>query len=93
MKLVRKDIRKIEKAMTKIAVYTAKSLGIADPQVSFKFVTDEDTSGDVIDTAKALKDLGVAVDIEKLKKYVKFDIFAEEMPEGQVWTPEKQENE
>ena len=40
MKLVHKDIRKIEKAMTKIAVYTAKSIGIADPKIDFKFVMD-----------------------------------------------------
>lgn len=93
MKLVHKDIRKIEKAMTKIAVYTAKSIGIVDPKIDFKFVMDQDVSADAIETAKTLKDLGVAVDIEKLKKYVKFDIFADAMPEGQVWTPEKQENE
>lgn len=93
MKLVHKDIRKIEKAMTKIAVYTAKSIGIADPKIDFKFVTDKDVSADAIETAKTLKDLGVAVDIEKLKKYVKFDIFADAVPESQVWAPEKQENE
>ena len=40
LKLVHKDIRKIEKAMTKIAVYTAKSIGIADPKIDFKFVMD-----------------------------------------------------
>lgn len=83
---MRKDIRKIEKAMTHVAVFTAKKLGIADPDVKFKFDTDEDATKDVLETAKQLKDLGIAVDLGKLKTLVKYDLFAES--ESEVWQPD-----
>lgn len=79
-------MRKIEHAMSRIVKYVAAKLGIVDETLKFVFDIDKDETREVLETAKALKDMGVPVDIEKMKKLVKHDIFAESSSE--LWTPD-----
>ena len=84
-KLVRKDIRNIEKAMTKVVGIIARGLGFSPSGLKFNFVSDEDDTKDVLEVADKMKNLGIAVDVEKMRKYIKYDIMAESQSE--IWTP------
>lgn len=86
LKLVKKDMRQIESAMTKVVKLVAMKSGMNAEGLRFKFSTDEDSTQDVLETAKAMKDLGIGIDVQKMKKYVKYDIFSEN-EQKDLWTP------
>lgn len=88
MKLVRKDMRIVSQAMTKLCRWTAKKIG-ADLDVKFVFDKDYDETDKVLDTAERLKALGAEIDIEKVKQLVKYDICADK--QQTIWTPESEE--
>ena len=85
-KLVRKDIRKIEKAMTKVVGVVAKGLGLSPQGLKFNFVSDEDDTKEVLEVADKMKGLGLTIDIEKMRKYIKYDIMSDAQKD--LWTPE-----
>ncbi len=85
LKLVKKDMRQIEAAMTKVVKLVAMKSGLNAEGLRFKFSTDEDSTRDVLDTAKAMKELGIGIDVQKMKKYVKYDIFSDEQKD--LWMP------
>ena len=84
-KLVRKDIRNIEKAMTKVVGIVARGLGLNPEGLRFNFVSDEDDTKEVLEVADKMKALGMTVDVEKMRKYIKYDIMADN--QSQIWTP------
>ena len=84
-KLVRKDIRKIEKAMTKVVGVVAKGLGLDPTGLRFNFVSDEDDTKEVLEVADKMKGLGLTIDVEKMRKYIKYDIMSDTQKE--LWTP------
>ena len=85
-KLVRKDIRKIEKAMTKVVGVVAKGLGLDPTGLRFNFVSDEDDTKEVLEVADKMKGLGLTIDVEKMRKYIKYDIMSDVQKE--LWTPD-----
>lgn len=92
LKLVKKDMRQIESAMTKVVKLVAIKSGMSAEGLRFKFSTDEDSTQDVLETAKAMKELGIGIDVQKMKKYVKYDIFSEN-EQKDLWTPSEDGNE
>lgn len=90
LKLVKKDMRQIESAMTKVVKLVAIKSGMSAEGLRFKFSTDEDSTQDVLETAKAMKDLGIGIDVQKMKKYVKYDIFSEN-EQKDLWMPTEPE--
>ena len=84
-KLVRKDIRKIEKAMTKVVGVVAKGLGLDPTGLRFNFVSDEDDTKEVLEVADKMKGLGLTIDVEKMRKYIKYDIMSDTQKD--LWTP------
>ena len=85
-KLVRKDIRKIEKAMTKVVGVVAKGLGLDPTGLRFNFVSDEDDTKEVLEVADKMKGLGLTIDIEKMRKYIKYDIMSDAQKD--LWMPD-----
>ena len=86
-KLVRKDIRKIEKAMTKVVGVVARGLGLNPEGLRFNFVSDEDDTKEVLEVAEKMKGLGLTIDIEKMRKYIKYDIMSDAQKD--LWTPKE----
>lgn len=86
-KLVRKDIRKIEKAMTKVVGVVAKGLGLDPTGLRFNFVSDEDDTKEVLEVAEKMKGLGLTIDVEKMRKYIKYDIMSDAQKD--LWMPEQ----
>ena len=86
-KLVRKDIRKIEKAMTKVVGVVARGLGLNPEGLRFNFVSDEDDTKEVLEVAEKMKGLGLTIDIEKMRKYIKYDIMSDAQKD--LWMPEQ----
>ena len=84
-KLVRKDIRKIEKAMTKVVGVVARGLGLSPQGLKFNFVSDEDDTKEVLEVAEKMKGLGLTIDVEKMRKYIKYDIMSDAQKD--LWTP------
>lgn len=84
-KLVRKDIRKIEKAMTKVVGVVARGLGLNPEGLRFNFVSDEDDTKEVLEVAEKMKGLGLTIDIEKMRKYIKYDIMSDAQKD--LWMP------
>ena len=84
-KLVRKDIRKIEKAMTKVVGVVAKGMGLDPTGLRFNFVSDEDDTKEVLEVADKMKGLGLTIDVEKMRKYIKYDIMSDAQKD--LWTP------
>ena len=85
-KLVRKDIRKIEKAMTKVVGVVARGMGLNPEGLRFNFVSDEDDTKEVLEVAEKMKGLGLTIDIEKMRKYIKYDIMSDAQKD--LWMPE-----
>ena len=85
-KLVRKDIRKIEKAMTKGVGVVARGMGLNPEGLRFNFVSDEDDTKEVLEVAEKMKGLGLTIDIEKMRKYIKYDIMSDAQKD--LWMPE-----
>lgn len=85
-KLVRKDIRKIEKAMTKVVGVVARGMGLNPEGLRFNFVSDEDDTKEVLEVADKMKGLGLTIDVEKMRKYIKYDIMSDAQKD--LWTPE-----
>lgn len=92
LKLVKKDMRQIESAMTKVVKLVAMKSGMNTEGLRFKFSTDEDSTQDVLETAKTMKELGIGIDVQKMKKYVKYDIFSEN-EQKDLWMPSNDGNE
>ncbi len=90
-KLVRKDIRNIEKAMTKVVGVVAKGLGLSPQGLKFNFVSDEDDTKEVLEVADKMKGLGLTIDVEKMRKYIKYDIMSDTQKE--LWTPDSADAE
>lgn len=90
-KLVRKDLRKIEKAMTKVVGIVARGLGLNPEGLRFNFVSDEDDTKEVLEVADKMKQLGMAIDLEKMRKYIKYDIISDQ--EKTIWTPSTEESD
>lgn len=90
-KLVRKDLRKIEKAMTKVVGIVARGLGLNPEGLRFNFVSDEDDTKEVLEVADKMKQLGMAIDLEKMRKYIKYDIISDK--EQTIWTPSTEESD
>lgn len=89
MKLVRRDIRILEKTLTKLCQWTARKMGVDGSDLQFKFDSDEDQTKDVLETAERLKALGASIDLEKLRNLVKFDLFKD--GQAEAWTPVSEE--
>lgn len=90
-KLVRKDIRKIEKAMTKVVGVVARGMGLDPAGLRFNFVSDEDDTKEVLEVADKMKGLGLTIDVEKMRKYIKYDIMSDAQKD--LWTPDSADAE
>lgn len=63
-----------------------RSLGFNDTLCKFSFVEDEDINvGEYLDYAAKLQQIGVTLDIEKLKKLTKLDFIKDDVQD--VWKP------
>lgn len=86
-KIVNRDVKNVEKAMTKIARFVARKEGLAgQDEVRFKFDREEDRSDKALEYAERLKRLGATVDVDKVKKYISMDLVADDVQE-KVWQP------
>ena len=85
-KLVRRDIRIVEKAMTKLCQWTARRTGASPDGLLFKFDVDDDQTKEVLETAERMKALGASVDIQKIKALVRYDVTKD--GESEAWSPE-----
>ena len=84
--LVTKDCKVIANAMGAAVEKCARFLGYAETLCRFEFVEDEKIDvAAYLGYAKALKDMGIAVDVQKLKELTKLDIIADDTKD--VWTP------
>lgn len=85
MKLVRRDIRILEKAMTKLCQWTARKIGVDGSDVVFKFDSDDDQTKEVLETAERMKALGASIDVEKVKALIRYDVVKD--GQAEAWTP------
>lgn len=90
-KIVNRDVKNVEKAMTKIARFVARKEGLDAADVRFKFDREEDRSDKALEYAERLKRLGATVDVEKVKKYISMDLVADDVQEN-VWQPTENNN-
>lgn len=89
MKLVRRDIRILEKTMTKLCQWTARKIGVDGSDVVFKFDVDDDQTKEVLETAERMKALGASVDVEKVKALIRYDVTKD--GQAEAWSPPDEE--
>lgn len=77
--------------MTKVVGIVARSLGLNPEGLRFNFVSDEDDTKEVLEIADKMKQLGMAIDLEKMRKYIKYDIISDK--EKTIWTPTTEESD
>lgn len=91
MKLVRRDIRILEKTMTKLCQWTARKIGVSPDDLLFKFDVDDDQTKEVLETAERMKALGASVDVEKVKALIRYDVTKD--GQAEAWSPPDEETE
>ncbi len=90
--LVTKDCKMIANAMSVAVEKCCQHLGYGKAMCRFEFVEDERINvSEYLSYAKALKDMGVAIDMQKFKELTKLDFIAEDTKD--VWTPGTKESE
>ena len=84
--IVSQDCKRVSNAVTaNVVAKCARKLG-QEPLCRFSFIEDEETSAsEYLDMAQKLKDLGLAIDAQKLKELTKLDFISDEAKD--VWTP------
>lgn len=86
--LVTYDAKRIANTMSRCTVAKcAKHLGYKETLCRFAFVENDSVEpSKYIEMAKAVKDLGLKIDVQKLKELTKLSFISEE--EADLWTPE-----
>lgn len=71
----------------------ARRLFNGNLRCKFKFIEKDNTTPlEYIELAKKVKDLGIAVDVQKLKDLTKLSFIGDELEvEDKVWTPQSDE--
>lgn len=88
--LVSYDCKRIQNAMQMVVEKCVKKVygNDAEVKVRFEFVEqNETTPGEYLELAKKAKDLGLKVDVQKLKELTNLDFISEE--EQDLWQPEQ----
>lgn len=86
--LVSYDCKRIANSMTRCTVSKcAKKLGYSKVLCKFEFVeTDKNSPKDYLELARTAKDMGLKIDVQKLKELTKLSFLSDE--ESSVWTPD-----
>lgn len=86
--LVTYDAKRISNVMTRCTVRKcAKHLGFKDTLCRFEFVEKDNTDpSKYLEMAKQIKDMGVKIDIQKLKELTNLTFIADD--QESLWTPE-----
>lgn len=88
--IVSRDCRIIQNA---ISTFFAKRFGFTNVRFQFNALREYDVDK-ILSIAKALKDLGVAIDTEKLANEINLDIFkTKEKLISETWTPTEKEED
>ena len=89
--LVSLDCKRISNAMNVAVQKCCRSLGFSKALCKFVFTEDEDVNvGEYLDYAAKLQQIGVTLDIQKLKALTKLEFIKDETQD--VWRPIAQEN-
>ena len=92
--LVSYDCKRIANTLTRCAVAKCvkKTFGDKPTLCRFQFVEQDNIEpGKYLEMAKAARDMGLKIDIQKLKELTKLSFISEE--EADLWTPERKEEE
>lgn len=90
-KLITYDCKRIANTMSEVAVKKACDYLNQNQMCRFQFIEEEDTTVEqYIEMAGKLKELGVKIDVQKLKELVKLDFISDD--EGDLWQPNNESN-
>ena len=92
--MVSYDCKRIANTLTRCAVAKCvkKTFGDKPPLCRFRFVEQDNIEpGKYLEMAKAARDMGLKIDIQKLKDLTKLSFISEE--EADLWTPERKEEQ
>ena len=92
--LVSYDCKRIANTLTRCAVAKCvkKTFGDKPTLCRFQFVEQDNIEpGKYLEMAKAARDMGLKIDIQKLKELTKLSFISEE--EADLWTPERKEEQ
>ena len=92
--LVSYDCKRIANTLTRCAVAKCvkKLFGEVDVKCRFQFVEQDNIEpSKYLEMAKAAKDMGLKIDIQKLRDLTKLAFISEE--EADLWTPERKEEQ
>ena len=92
--MVSYDCKRIANTFTRCAVAKCvkKTFGDQPTLCRFQFVErDNIEPGKYLEMARAAKDMGLKIDVQKLKELTKLSFISEE--EADLWTPERKEAE
>lgn len=90
--LVSQDCKKISNAISNTIVKkcVSKIFGDVECKIRFEFVEKDDTTAEeYVSLAERLKNLGVSIDVKKLKELTKLSFIGDEVKD--VWTPDNNE--
>lgn len=90
--LVDRDRKQLTRAMNQIVSKILGTLG-EEKLCRWEFISDEDETDHVLDTTQKLLKLGMTIDNEKVKRLIKYDIFADTEDQKAIWTPKTENGE
>ena len=92
--MVSYDCKRIANTLTRCAVAKCvkKTFGDQPTLCRFQFVEQDNIEpGKYLEMARAARDMGLKIDIQKLRELTKLSFISEE--EADLWTPERKEEE